>query len=115
MLRRIYCALGILAVSTAAVLAVRGAQKPYAPDAPPYRQKGPAGAAVIVVEFSDFQCPACRFAVDPLKRLEALENWRAGVETLSARQWRLQLIAVSAALTVVGSLVVALILALARG
>ena len=60
-------------------------------------------------------CTQAEVLADHLKRLEALENWRAGVETLSARQWRLQLIAVSAALTVVGSLVVALILALARG
>ncbi len=72
MLRRIYCTLGILAACVTTVLAVRGAQKPYSPDAPAYRQKGSADAPVTLVEFSDFQCPACRFAVEPMKSLQAL-------------------------------------------
>lgn len=53
----------------AAVLILRGAAKPYSPDAPAFRQKGPAEAPIVIVEFSDFQCPACRYAVAPLKGL----------------------------------------------
>jgi len=62
----------VLLASVASVLAVRGARQPYAPAAPAYRQKGPNGAAVTVVEFSDFQCPACRFGVASMKDLLAL-------------------------------------------
>ncbi len=74
MMRRITCAVGILALSgaTVALLFVRRILKPYAPDAPAYRQKGPANASITVVEFSDFQCPACRFAVEPMKGLQSL-------------------------------------------
>ena len=70
--RRLVCALAVLLASVTSVLAVRGRQKPYVTQAPAYRQKGPAEAQVTVVEFSDFECPACRYAVEPLKRLEAI-------------------------------------------
>lgn len=33
------------------------------------KAKGPAGAPVEVVEYSDFQCPACQTAREPLKKL----------------------------------------------
>jgi protein-disulfide isomerase len=34
------------------------------------KMKGSAKAPITVVEFSDFQCPSCRFAQAPLKKLE---------------------------------------------
>lgn len=37
--------------------------------APAYRVKGAASAPIVIVEFSDFQCPACRVAEEPLKKL----------------------------------------------
>jgi len=70
--RLIWAASAVLLASATSVLAVRGARKPYAPSAPGYREQGPAGARVTVVEYSDFQCPACRLAVSPMKGLLAL-------------------------------------------
>lgn len=61
------------------VLAARGGRAPYEPSAPAYRQKGPANAPIVIVEFSDFQCPACRFAVEPMRRIEALYQGRVHV------------------------------------
>ena len=72
LVRRLCAAVAILAASAISVATVRGHQKPYAPDAPAYRQKGAADAPIIIVEFSDFQCPACRYAVGPAKNLVAL-------------------------------------------
>jgi protein-disulfide isomerase len=70
--RTVIAALLVAGAAVATVLAARAERKPYVPSAPAYRQKGPAQAKITVVEFSDFQCPACRFAVEPLKKLEAL-------------------------------------------
>lgn len=60
------------ALTVCAGLAVRGKASPYIPDAPDYRQKGPADAPVVIAEYSDFQCPACQAAVEPLKQLQVL-------------------------------------------
>ena len=72
LVRRLCAAVAILAASATSVMTVRGHQKHYAPDAPAYRQKGAADAPIVIVEFSDFQCPACRYAVGPAKNLIAL-------------------------------------------
>ena len=44
------------------------------------RVKGSAGASVIIQEFSDFQCPACRMAQPVLQKIE--ENHRGEVAVL---------------------------------
>ena len=67
--RRLWAAAAVLLASAVSVKAVRGSQKPYTPDAPSYRQQGRPDAAIVIVEFSDLQCPACRFAVGPVKDL----------------------------------------------
>ncbi len=67
--RRLCAASAVLLASAASVKAVRGSQKPYAPQAPAYREKGRPEAPIVIVEFSDLQCPSCRFAVKPVKDL----------------------------------------------
>jgi protein-disulfide isomerase len=36
---------------------------------PPARQKGPSSARVVIFEYSDFQCPSCSHAQEPLHHL----------------------------------------------
>lgn len=69
MQRQLYGLAAVLVTAVVAVGLVRGSRKPYNPEAPAYRQKGPADAPIVIVEYSDFQCPACRVAVEPLKNL----------------------------------------------
>ncbi len=62
-----------LALATAALAAVGlGRRAPGLLDAvPAYRQSGPAGARVVIIEYSDFQCSRCAQAHPFLKELLA--------------------------------------------
>src|SRR5277367_3458151 len=56
----------------ATVLAAHGLKTPPVETAPDFRSQGAATAKITIVEFSDFQCPACRAAEEPLKQLLTL-------------------------------------------
>jgi protein-disulfide isomerase len=70
--RSLLCAAALVAATCAAVAAARAFSSPYAPAAPAYRAEGPADAPVTIAEFSDFECPACAAAVEPLKQMRAM-------------------------------------------
>ncbi len=58
------------------VYAVRGFGGPTPEKAPAFRQKGPVGAPVVIVEFSDFECPACRAAEPTVRQILSLYGSR---------------------------------------
>src|SRR5687767_8442622 len=67
--RRLLGGLLVLAAALAVGLGSRRMAKPRAERAEPFRIKGAEGARISIVEFSDFQCPACKYAEGPLRKI----------------------------------------------
>src|SRR5689334_7669635 len=59
----------VVALTVATALVSRKVVKPQAERETPARVKGEASAPITVVEYSDFECPACRVAEPPLHQL----------------------------------------------
>lgn len=70
--RRLFAGAGLVLAAALLVLAVRGIVPPYSPEAPEYRQRGPAGAPIVIAVFSDFQCGGCRAVARPIERVEKM-------------------------------------------
>ncbi len=72
--RRFVSGAVLVLLSAAAVAASGKLRRPYEPDAPPHRQRGAPEAPIRIAVFSDFQCPHCASAVEPLNQLEQIHG-----------------------------------------
>ncbi|MBI5630812.1 MAG: DsbA family protein [Elusimicrobia bacterium] len=70
--RRLIAGAAVAACCALSVMLAKGFQKVESTQAPPFRQKGEPSSRVVIVEFSDFQCPHCRVGQAALKELLAL-------------------------------------------
>jgi protein-disulfide isomerase len=62
----------VLVLAVATGLGAKKVRKPQPERADPARTRGEAGAPVTIVEYSDFECPACRVAEPPLRQIMEL-------------------------------------------
>jgi protein-disulfide isomerase len=62
----------VAALAVVSALAAGRTRKPFSPAAPEFRKLGPADAKIQMIEFSDFQCPSCRYAEAPLHQILAM-------------------------------------------
>jgi protein-disulfide isomerase len=62
----------VAACVAATVVTAHSLKAPSTETAPDYRSTGEAAAKITIAEFSDFECPACRAAEEPLKQLRGL-------------------------------------------
>jgi protein-disulfide isomerase len=74
---RRFAGYGLVAVlCVASVLIGRRTRGSFSTTAPDFRGRGPADAKVLIVEFSDFECPACRMAEPTVRPMLALYDGR---------------------------------------
>ncbi|MBI4655211.1 MAG: thioredoxin domain-containing protein [Elusimicrobia bacterium] len=67
--RKIFAGLAIMFLSTLAALFLRSSGAITHRPAPEFRTKGPADAKIVIEEFTDFACPACKEAGAHLEKI----------------------------------------------